>query len=132
MSKIILVNNIKDDKKTSLEALCKKQNIRMKNVPYNFYGQPIGFLAQLPGMKKEGNVYKGDAIEEEILVFADFDDSELDSFLAEYKAMGIETIDLKAVVTPTNMKWTFASLYRELVQERNAYRAAQAAVENTI
>lgn len=132
MSKTIIVNNIKADKQSALEKLCKDQQVRIKKVPYNFLGQPVGFLAQIPGMKKTGSVYKGSAIDEEVLVFADFGDEDLDEFLAGYKAAGIETIQLKAVVTPTNMSWTFVELYNELVRERNAYKAAQNAVESTI
>lgn len=132
MSKIILVNNIKENKIAGFENLCKSQNIKIKKVPYSFLGQPIGFLAQIPGMKKTGAVYKGSAIEDEVIVFSDFDDKDLDEFLEGYKNTGLEPIDLKAVVTPTNMNWTFVELCNELVQERNAYRAAQAAVESII
>ncbi len=65
-----------------------------------------------------------------MLVFADFDDKDLDDFLAGYKEAGIEPIALKAVVTPANMSWTFVELYHELVQERKAYESAQKAVES--
>ncbi|MGN0481675.1 MAG: DUF3783 domain-containing protein [Lachnospiraceae bacterium] len=132
MSKTIIVNNIKADKQSALEKLCKDRQVRIKKVPYNFLGQPVGFLAQIPGMKKTGGVYKGSAIDEEVMVFADFDDKELDDFLDGYRQTGMENVQLKAVVTPSNMKWTFVELYNELVRERNAYMAAQAAVENTI
>lgn len=130
MSKLILINNIKGEKLSKLEALCKIQNIRIKRVAYALLGQPVGFLANTVGMKKTGSVYKGGEIQDEILVFADFDDKDLDNFLAGYKEAGIEPIALKAVVTPANMNWTFVELYHELVQERKAYESAQRAVES--
>lgn len=132
MSKLILVNNIKNDKQAGLESICKRLNIKIKKVPQGFLGQPLGFLAQVPGMKKVGGSFLGSPIEDEVIVFSDFDDADLDEFLAAYKESGMEPIELKAVVTPTNQNWTFVELYNELVQERNAYRAAQMAVQNTI
>lgn len=129
MSKTILINNIKGEKLSKLEALCKMQNIRIKKVAHALLGQPVGFLANAVGVKKTGSVYKGGALPDEMLVFADFDDKDLDGFLAGYKEAGIEPIALKAVVTPTNMGWTFVELYHELVQERKAYESAQKAVE---
>ncbi len=61
MSKLILINNIQGEKLSKLEALCKIQNIRIKKVAYALLGQPIGFLANVAGMKKTGSVYNANA-----------------------------------------------------------------------
>lgn len=130
MGKIIIIYNIKSEKLKKLEEICKSLNIRIKKVADTMLGQPVGFLAGVAGMKKTGSVYKGSGIADEMLIFADFDDGELDEFLKAYKDSGMEPVSLKAVITPDNVSWTFVELYNELVRERQAYESAKKAVEN--
>ncbi len=56
----------------------------------------------------------------EILLFSNLTKTKLDEFLAAYKTAGIEPVSLKAVVTPTNEKWTIEELTKELIKERAA------------
>ena len=46
-----------------------------------------------------------------------FKPDELDVFLKAYREAGIPPVWLKATVTPHNMTWSAAQLYRELAEE---------------
>jgi len=53
----------------------------------------------------------------ECILFAGLSDDMLDEFLAAYKAEGLSPIALKAVMTPSNVKWTLFGLLCELQKE---------------
>lgn len=53
----------------------------------------------------------------EIIIFFGIPDRLLDTFLAEYKKTGLERIRLKAIVTPTNLRWTLYQLTEHLDKE---------------
>ena len=63
---------------------------------------------------------KGGGGNPEILLFSNLTENKLDEFLAAYKTAGIEPVELKAVVTPTNGNWTIEELTQELIKERTA------------
>lgn len=66
------------------------------------------------------NAQKAGAANQEILLFSNLTENKLDEFLSAYKTAGIEPVSLKAVVTPTNEKWTIEQLAEELMKERAA------------
>lgn len=66
------------------------------------------------------NAQKAGAANQEILLFSNLTENKLDEFLLAYKTAGIEPVSLKAVVTPTNEKWTIEQLAEELMKERAA------------
>lgn len=66
------------------------------------------------------NAQKAGAANQEILLFSNLTENKLDEFLSAYKTAGIEPVSLKAVVTPTNEKWTIEELAEELMKERAA------------
>ena len=53
----------------------------------------------------------------DVILFYQLSDSDLDTFLAQYKKDGIEAIPLKAIVTPTNIRWTLYELIEQLAKE---------------
>lgn len=53
----------------------------------------------------------------EVMIFKGFDETELKSFLTEYKSAGIEKVTLKAMVTPYNIVWTLYDLIVHLKEE---------------
>ena len=54
---------------------------------------------------------------EEIILFADFPSEMLSEILSAYKASGLEKTSLKAVLTETNINWTFKELYNDISDE---------------
>ena len=61
-------------------------------------------------------------LSEEVLVMWNFENSKIDQLLQNFKKSGVARVNLKAVVTPNNIKWTFAQLVRELQKEHEAYQ----------
>lgn len=53
----------------------------------------------------------------DVMIFRGFDETELKSFLSEYKNAGIEKVALKAMVTPYNVVWTLYYLIEHLKEE---------------
>ena len=58
-----------------------------------------------------------DELTEEIMVFYNFSEAAFDRLLRELKKSRV-TVELKAVVTQTNVSWPFAKLYAEISRER--------------
>lgn len=54
---------------------------------------------------------------ESILIFCDLSEKHLNRMLFELKSRKVQ-IDLKAVLTPTNQKWTLRQLHAELEREK--------------
>lgn len=58
------------------------------------------------------------APEEEILVMKNFTSRRIDELILAIRKAGLQKIELKAVVTPTNAQWPFYKLYEEIREER--------------
>ncbi len=63
--------------------------------------------------------FEGSAPGEKLLLLADFSRAEMDRLLDGLRAQSI-SIPLKAVLTPTNRRWTVLELIEELRRERAA------------
>lgn len=81
--------------------------------------QTVGYLTRTQGYAKIPVTLAAmpPQIPEDILLFCDLNEKKLDHVLAVIRNSGV-SIGLKAVVTPHNIRWTLADLYRELVEER--------------
>ena len=55
-----------------------------------------------------------------ILIFCDLSEKHLNRMLFELKSRKVQ-IDLKAVLTPTNQKWTLRQLHAELEREKASF-----------
>ena len=117
MAKILLfgVNTQKD---RAVRVAAEKIGADVTVVDRRDYGQKIGALAGISGFHKDGKAYMGSDFVTEMLVFSGILPKQMDTFLAEYKATGVQPIALKAIVTPHNVAWTADALFRELMKER--------------
>ena len=61
------------------------------------------------------------AIEEQMLVLHQFTERRLDQLLFQLRKAGVPKIELKAIVTEQNSRWTLYQLYEELRKEREAF-----------
>lgn len=59
---------------------------------------------------------------EEMLLFYNLSENELNDFLKKYRQNGIQPISLKAVVTEYNYEWSLYELMNQLKQERAYYQ----------
>ena len=56
----------------------------------------------------------------EMMIFQGLADKEVHRFLEMYRAEGLPTVDLKAVVTPWNLTWTLYELAEHLKEEHQS------------
>ena len=103
-----------EEKQKLIRALLPLR-VRLREVPPEEYGMPVGALA---GILKEGKV----SAEEEagvtapMLVMAGLTGARLDEVLLALRRNGLR-IPYKAVLTASNQTWTGGQLFAELVQE---------------
>ena len=90
-------------------------------VEYKQYLEPLGVIAGIQGIPKSGKIYQGMNFPMEMMIFSGIHQELLDLFLQKYRALRIEPISLKAVLTPTNVFWNAEQLYQELLKEHMSF-----------
>ena len=88
----------------------------------------MGHLFGLKGFaaREEGEAVPA-ALAEPAMVLSGFSRQRLDALLAAMKRAGVPFIAHKAMLTPTNVSWTFAQLCEELSREHQAVTGGGAA-----
>lgn len=118
MREMILFINFKDKKRLrQIQTILLTRKILMKQINKEDYSQPLGALVGIKELYKENEIYKGEELEKEMMVFVNVSDSTLNYLLQTMRKKGISKVDYKAVLTPTNIKWTIPELYAELAKE---------------
>lgn len=128
MTPMILMYNLGGDKGSRLRLLCLKTHIRVRGVSVEEYGEPLAAVAGMcppTGERAEGTV------EDEMMVFVNFDGNSLNRFLNQMRASRIPGVALKAVLTPSNMYWSSVKLYGEIRQEHEAMMQRKKPVHET-
>ena len=124
----LVLYSIKNQKKAQqITALCRKLEIRTKEVQTKDADEKVGVLAEInpltaAGAKKEVPLVVLDL--PEYLIFSGLQEELLDQFLKEYRQQEIEPTPLKAVVTLHNKDWTVRNLIMELMKERMSMMTA--------
>ena len=94
-NKKLLLFNMDESKVALIRTLCANLNVKLIKI-YR---------------------YRGEDFTMEMMILCGFKPDELDAFLQAYREMGIPPVWLKATVTPHNLNWSAAQLYRELAEE---------------
>lgn len=98
----------------ALDRICREEGVRMVPVSPARCGQT---LAALLGLLPPSTESSAPAPREPVLVLCGFTGKRMESFLDRLAREGIPPV-LKAMVTPTNLGWTFSALAAELAKER--------------
>lgn len=139
MREMVLYYNPGNAPKTALmKSVLVRMGIRIKNVSKEQTGETIKSLLGIekgadslkekpdeksderPNEKLDGSIEEH-SIEEQILVLHQFTERRLDQLLLELRKAGVPKIELKAIVTEQNSRWTLYQLYEELKKEREAF-----------
>lgn len=121
MRETVLLFNIKEKKRVQeLQMICISLRIRVRLVKEEEYFQPVGALAGMKEIEETGQIYDGEELADEMMVFAGVTGSHLDQILFMMRKKGMRRIDYKAVLTDTNCQWTVPELYKELEKEHAA------------
>lgn len=118
MEKIMLFGASDDDYRQ-----LKQISSRMKLVCETFTPASYAYtLEELMNQKTPQSILalSDTAADESLLVMCELSDKRMDKLLFEIRRVGIR-IDYKAVLTPTNRKWTVSQLLLEMRKEKNAY-----------
>lgn len=97
-----------------LRKITDKLRIRLVIAEDNDAENPIGFFAGFNGFEKSGK--QGEA-DNGCIIFSGLSGKRIDAVLAELKKAKL-SIPLKAVLTPSNQKWSIKRLTAELAKER--------------
>lgn len=122
--KTILIYEMKKEKEEKVLTICRKRQITVRKVQLLEYAQSLGSLARISKIPQNMTKDSGTLLGEEMMVFSGMDTNEIDSFLNDYKNMGISPVELKAVLTPYNIFWNSRQLYEELQKEKNRFHQA--------
>ena len=127
----VLLYNLDNEKGKKIKSLLVMSGVRTKVILPDMYDKKIGVLA---GIVKEEDITEDEKclnndlkgglelnavkpITEEMLVISGFSDAKLNEFLYAMRKKGIERVDLKAVITPSNYLWNSYELYSEILNE---------------
>lgn len=93
-----------------------QNGLRIRQIPREEYNQPIGALAGIKEIPRVEEVYDGDELAEEMLVFRGVYGKRLDLLLAQMRKNKV-AVNLKAILTEHNVGWSGLQLYEELKKE---------------
>ena len=105
-----------------LKGVLVQMGIRIRNVAPEQAGETIGSLLGLEGYDSGPASEPMAEITEEILVMHQFSGSRMDELLLNLRRAGVPKINLKAIVTDSNIGWTFQHLYEEIKEEHEKMR----------
>ena len=106
-----------------MKSVLVRMGIRIKNISRDQVMEQVGYLAGLPGFESAGKVEELPEIPEQVMILKQFSSSRIDALLMNLRKAGVPKIELKAVLTESNSKWSFYQLYEELRQEHEAMTA---------
>lgn len=127
MQPILLTFNVHEEKAKKLLLLSMQYKVRVQSVSKEEFGSSIGSILE-NNTKEVTDTHI--TFDDEMVVFAHFSQALLQSYLKSWRAMGIESIPLKAMLTPTNVKWTPIALHQELLEEAQWFKENKAPMHN--
>lgn len=113
----VLCCNLNGTKAAKIKMAAVKLGLRIHTVSPDEFTLPLSRLVGLPAYA-DAEPLEGESFTQEMLIFHNFTEPQLDAFLAEIRRAG--GVRLKAVVTPTNASWCISALYHELEAEHAA------------
>lgn len=118
MEETVLLYNLKDSEKGKIiNAILPQLGIKIRHVESKDILHPVGYLLTIDGYEPTVKSINDEKIEEEMLVIHNFSDEQIQVMLEILKNANVPLIPLKAIVTPTNVDWTFYALYQEIKKE---------------
>lgn len=118
MKETVLLYNLQNSEKGNIiSTILKQLQIEVRNVEADEILHPIGYLLTIDGYEKAKKEINDEQIEDEMLVIHNFSDQQIHLLLEVLKEAKVPLIPLKAVVTPTNVDWSFYTLYQEVKKE---------------
>ena len=115
--KKLLLYNLEHEKEKQVLELCSSLYITVIIIKKEDYLESLGTLLKIQGTHRINIPFTGFPFTEEMMIFHDFREKELDNFLEKYNTKKIGRIDLKAQTTPHNIEWNSLKIHDELTYE---------------
>ncbi len=122
----VLLYNLNNEKGRKIRFLLVRMGIRIRVVEKEDYGKPLGVLAGMKDVTLEDENAPVEDFPDEMMILRGFTDRRLDAFLKGMRSDGIERVDLKAILTPTNCRWNSWQLYKEIREEHETMTGGRA------
>lgn len=120
---VLLCYHLGEDHRNQIRLLCMRLKIRARMVEESEYGQSLAALCGLEPLSPTPDAVI--PFDSEMLVLANFSTELINQFLYGFKQAGIPPVQLKAVLTETNMHWNAVTLYGQLKAEHEALANGQ-------
>ena len=117
---ILLFNPPEKEKLLKIEMALFPLHVRLKKISPEHYNQPLGVLAGIKDMTPVEGVYSGGELPGTLFVFCFLEGNRLDQALAALRRCGAGPFPYKAVLTPTNSRWTAPDCFEEIRREHEA------------
>ena len=117
MAKLVLAYNFSAERLPALKLACMLVKVPLKVVPREQLLQPLGFLAGVPGVEPVEETYAGDEAQEDMIILCGLNRPDFDRLLSAIRKGKLQSVALKAALTPTNALWSGVRLQGELAQE---------------
>lgn len=117
---ILLFNPPERETLLKIEMALFPLRVRLKKVSPEQYNQPLGVLAGVKDMPPAEGVYTGGELPGTLFVFCFLEGNRLDQALAALRRCGAGPFPYKAVLTPTNSRWTAPDCFEEIRREHEA------------
>ena len=115
--------NLDGERHAMLQSVCDSLGIILKPVPREAFGLPLGALLGMPAARLAGAA-EDSGFDDPMLLLCGLEEPTFSAFLQALRRSGLPRIDLKAVLTPTNVAWTAVQLRNELLREHEQMRRA--------
>lgn len=117
MRETILLFQFSDkDRRNRLTRALLPLRMKIKEIPLEDYGKPVGCLAGMRDLEPEGEIYEGEQLSGEFLVMAGLGSSRMDQVLRAIRKAGL-SVPYKAVLTASNQNWNVWKLFAEIKEE---------------
>ena len=117
MQETVLLYNIdKTDAGKAIISILEKLNVEVIIVKSSDLMSPIGYILGADNFER-GTEALTEIPQDDMMVMAGFEDKQVDLLLQIFKEANIPFIQLKAIVTQTNVNWTFMQLLKNVKTE---------------
>ena len=117
MQETVLLYNIdKTDAGKAIISILEKLNVEVIIVKSSDLMSPIGNILGADNFER-GTEALTEIPQDDMMVMAGFEDKQVDLLLQIFKEANIPFIPLKAIVTQTNVNWTFMQLLKNVKTE---------------
>lgn len=117
MEETVLLYNIdKTEPGKAMISILKKLDVKVVIVKTKDLMNPVGYLLGNSDYKRSTDKIK-EVPQDEIMVLSGFDDKQVDVLLQIFQKANIPFIPLKAIVTETNIEWSFLQLLNNVKNE---------------